>query len=509
MMRGCYLEQRSSSLPYYGTLDGITRVARGIIRANLKRMLWVAVLAGLGLGAYVYVSSPASVRVATVKTVETAETLGATGRVRGEKSVDLGLDMSGVVRSVYIRNGDKVRAGTVLLSLDRSDLQAGADASRAAVISAEAELTRVSRPPLGSDIRRAQAEIEQAKSVGAARVAQASARLRDLQAGTRSQEVAEAEADMRRQKALLGKAQADLRRVENLVKQGALAQSAMDDAITNVETSKATVAAQEQRVSVLKAGSRPSQIAEAEAVLTEARATRDTSIRAANESLNSLLGHPTSEDVAAARAKVNQARAELRRSSNMAGKGVLRAPFDGVVADLPVEEGQSVSPGQRLVVFEEISRPIVEVETDEANLKTLRVGQRAIVSSDAFPGRAFDAVLFDLGSRVDADRGTIRIRLRPTTAVTWMRPNLTVDVNIVTSASAPRIVLPADTLARVDGKQVVYVIRNGRAVPVPVTPGAIGSEGVAISGQLNDGDLVVRNGANVEANGSVKPVGDR
>ena len=500
------MEQRSSSIPYYRTLDEIARVVRSIIRANAKRLLWTLVVVALGLGTYLYVSSPAKVHVAVVRTIETEETLGATGRVRGEKSVDLGLDMSGVVRSVYVKNGDIVRAGTVLLTLDKTDLEAGADASRAAVATAEAELARASRPPLTSDVRRAQAELEQARSVGAAKVAGATARLHDLQAGSRSQEVAEAEADLQRQKALLSKSQSDLRRTENLVKQGAIAQSALDDAQTNVETGQAAVSAQEQRVSMLKAGSRPSQIAEAQASLAEAKASRDTSIRASTEALNSLLAHPTPEDVRAARAKVDQARAELRRAANMTTKGVLRAPFDGVVADLPVEEGQSVSPGQKLIVFEQISKPIIEVETDEANLRTLRMGQRAVISSDAYPGRTFDAVLYDLGSRVDADRGTIKIRLRPTSGVTWMRPNLTVDVNIVTSARAPRIMMPSDTLTRVDGKQVVYVVRDGVAVPVPVTPGAVGRNGVAISGRLRDGDRVIRNAANVEANGDVKPV---
>lgn len=500
------MEQRSSSIPYYGTFDWITRRAKTMIRANVKRMVWAVALVAVGVGTYLYISSPAAVHVAMVKTVETEETLGATGRVRGEKSVDLGLDMSGVVRNVYVKNGDVVRAGTVLLTLDKTDLDAGADAAKAGLTSAEAELARASRPPLQSDIRRAQIELEQARIVGDAKIEQAQARLSDLQAGSRSQEVAQAEAELRRQKALLNKSQNDLQRTENLVKQGAVAQSALDDAKTAVETGHAAVAAQEQQVSMLKAGSRPTQIAEARASLAEAKATRDTSIRASTESLKSLLAHPTPEDVRAASAKVDQARAEMRRAVDTSTKGVLRAPFDGVVADLPVEKGQSISPGQKLVVFEEISKPVIEIETDEANLKSLRIGQRAVVSSDAYPGRSFDAVLYDLGSRVDADRGTIKIKLRPTTAVTWIRPSLTVDVNIVTSARAPRIILPADTLTRTDGRQVVYVVRGGQADPVPVTPGGMGSTGVAVSGELKDGDQVVRNAAAVEAHGDVKAV---
>jgi HlyD family secretion protein len=500
------MEQNSRSIPYYRSLDWVTRASLRLVRANAKRLIWAAAVVGLGLGTYLYVSSPAKVLVTVVRTIDTEETLGATGRVRGEKSVDLGLDASGVVRRVYVKDGDVVRAGTILLLLDKSDLDAGADASRAAVSNAEAELARASRPPLPSELRRARAELDQARSVGDAKVAGAQARLRDLQLGARSQEIGEAQAELQRLNALLGKAKADLKRTQNLVKQGAVAQCMLDDAQTSVETARATASAQEQRISILQSGSRPSQVAEAQAALAEARATRDTGVRSATEALNTILANPRPEDINAARAKLEQAHAELRRALDVRSKCELRAPFDGVVADLPVEQGQSISSGQKLVVFQEISKPIIEVETDEANLKTLRMGQKAVISSEAYPGQTFDAVLYDLGSKVDADRGTIKVKLRPQKIVTWLRPDLTVDVNIITSAKARRIVLPADTVTRHDGRSVVYAVRDGEAVPVVVTPGAVGPNGVAVTGDLSDGMLVARNAAGVEAGGGVVPV---
>lgn len=501
---GCAtLEQNIRSLAYHRNLEWIFRALYRLVRANRKRLIWASTVAALGFGTYLYVSSPAHVRVAVVRTVQTEETLGATGRVRGERSVELGLDISGVVRSIYVRNGDVVHAGAVLLSLDKSDLTAGADAARAGVNTAAAELTRTSRGPLASEVRRARAELEQAKSVGDAKVAGAEARLQDLQSGSTSQEIAEAQAELQRQKALLGKAQADFQRTERLVMQGALAQSMLDDAKTSVETAHASVNAQEQRLSAIKSGSRPSQVAEAKAALAEAKASRDTGIRSASEALNTILSNPRTEDIAAARARLDQSKAELRRALDLSSKTELRAPFDGVVADLPVEEGQSISPGQKLIVFQQISKPIIEVETDEANLKSLRLGQRAIISSEAYPGRTFDAILYDLGSRVDADRGTIKIKLRPITSVNWIRPDLTVDVNIVTSAKARRIILPADTVTRHDGRSVVYAVRDGKATPVVVTPGAVGPNGVVVSGDLKEGMIVVRNAAVVEADGDV------
>ncbi len=213
--------------------------------------------------------------------------------------------------------------------------------------------------------------------------------------------------------------------------------------------------------------------------------------------MKSLTAQPRPEDVWAARAKVDEARSELVQTSDMRNKYDLRAPFDGVVADLVVEEGQSVSAGEKMIVFHEAGRQIIEIETDEDNLAALKLGQTAVVSSDAFPGRTFDAVLYDLGSMVNPERGTVKIRLRPVGPVDWLRPDQTVDVNIVIRRGVRHTILPADTVIRYQRHPVVLVVKNGVAIPVPVVSSAAGSNGLVVSGKLRDGDLIVRKAENV------------
>ena len=470
--------------------------------ANLKRLIFSAIVISVGWGLYSYVSAPASVQYTTVKTVATDETLGATGKVRGARVANLGTDMAGVVREVCSSEGDKVSAGSLLLSLDKSELESRVEGARNSVISAQAELDKVSRGPLASEVRQVKAELAQAETVGKARIAQAEARLRDLQSGPRSQEINGAQAELRRRQELLNKAEIDLKRVQQLVKMGALATSELDQAKTAADTSRSDVTAQQEHISLLKAGARADQVAEARAAVAEAHANHETSASAARERLNTLLSQPRPEDVRAARARVEEARSELRRVLDTMAKADVRAPFAGVVADIPVERGQSVSPGMALVVLHEMSKPVIEVETDEENLNVLSIGQKAVVSSDAYPGRTFEAVVSDLGSSVDYDRGTVRIRLRPESRVAWLRPDLTVDVNVITRRGAKRIILPADTITRANGSSVVLVARDGIATPVAVTAGAAGSDGVVIHGNLKDGDKVIRNAS------AVTPYGD-
>lgn len=476
------------------------------LRAHGKRAAWACVLVAAAFGAYSYVNAPTAVPVVAVKAVDAAETLGAAGRVQGEKTADLGLDVAGVVTRVLVREGDRVGAGQLIMSLDKSELDSSVQSAYDAVRSAEAEYARASRPPLSSEIARARAEISQARQVGDARVAQAQARVSELRAGARPQELREAEVELQHRRRLLTKAQTDLKRTQNLVKQGALARASLEQAEADVDAAQTSVSVQQERLSMLKAGPRAGEMQEALAALSEARASRDTGVKAAQEGLNVLLANPRPEDVAAARAKADQARSELRRAENVRGKADLRAPFAGVVASVPVEQGQSVSPGQTLVVLHQMSRPVITVETDEENLKLLRVGQTAAVSSDAYPGQTFDAALIDLGSRIDSERGTIELKLRPAGPVSWLRPDMTVDVNIITRPSARRMVVPPSALTRVNGRSSVMVVRDGIAVPVPVTTGGSGPAGIAISGDLRDGELVARDASRITPDSRVKAV---
>ncbi|MCE5197900.1 MAG: efflux RND transporter periplasmic adaptor subunit [Armatimonadota bacterium] len=475
-----------------------------LARKHWKRLIQLAALSAVALTLYARVSAPTSVHVTTVKTVTTAETIGVAGKVRGSRVTDLGLDVAGVIQRIYVKDGDSVSAGQLLLALGQSDLAAGARAARAGLDSAAAELDRASRGPLPSEISAAKADLAQAQAVGRAKVAQAEARLRNTRRGARPDELAEAQSELQRRQELLNKSQIDLKRTARLVAAGALAQSQLDEARTAVSTTQATVDAQRAHIRLMKAGGSADEVAEARAAIAEARASWTTSVQAARARLNTVLSNPRPEEINAARARMNQAQAEYERAIDVSNKTELRAPFSGIIADIPVEDGQSVSPGEKLMILHEMSRPIIEVETDEENLGVLAIGQRAVVTADAFPGRQLDAVVTDLGSRVNSERGTIQVLLRPVQSASWLRPDLTVDVNIITNNSASRIILPADSVTRHGGRTVVLVIRNGKAVVVPVTAGAAGESGVVVTGNLRDGDQVIRNASGVTVNSDVR-----
>ena len=89
--------------------------------------------------------------------------------------------------------------------------------------SAVAEAAKTANGPLASEIARARAELTQAITVGQARVDSAQAKLRNLMAGTRPQEIAAAKAELQSRQEILTKAHKDYQRTQKLVDQGAIA----------------------------------------------------------------------------------------------------------------------------------------------------------------------------------------------------------------------------------------------------------------------------------------------
>ena len=101
--------------------------------------------------------------------------------------------------------------------------------------------------------------------------------------------------------------------------------------------------------------------------------------------------------------KINQAKANLTRASDVLGKTTYTAPFDGVVTNLPVREGETVvmgiqnSPGSTLMTIADLAVITAEVHVDETDIVNVKVGQSADVTIDALPGKTFKGTVSQIG----------------------------------------------------------------------------------------------------------------
>ena len=100
-------------------------------------------------------------------------------------------------------------------------------------------------------------------------------------------------------------------------------------------------------------------------------------------------------------------------------------------------------PGAGIVQLVQTSRPEIRLNLDEENLPSLRPGQKALITSRAYPGKAADGRVTAIGAQVDAGRGTVEVTVVPTARVPWLRPGQTVDISLIVTDQQARLVVPA------------------------------------------------------------------
>src|SRR2546425_5594 len=109
----------------------------------------------------------------------------------------------------------------------------------------------------------------------------------------------------------------------------------------------------------------------------------------------------SSADVSATRASLQAARTD---ASDVLQKTTYAAPFDGMITNLPVREGETVvigiqnSPGSTLMTIADMSVITAEVKVDETDIVNVTMGQPAEVSIDAIPKKTFKAVVTEIGN---------------------------------------------------------------------------------------------------------------
>jgi HlyD family secretion protein len=107
--------------------------------------------------------------------------------------------------------------------------------------------------------------------------------------------------------------------------------------------------------------------------------------------------------VDSAHGRVNQARAQLVHASDVLNKTTYVAPFDGVVTNLPVHEGETVvmgiqnAPGSTLMTVSDMGVVTAEVHVDETDIVNIANGQSAEVTIDAMPGQTFKGKVTQIG----------------------------------------------------------------------------------------------------------------
>lgn len=321
---------------------------------------------------------------------------------------------------------------------------------------AEGQAVRAGQALIELDSTEARAAMQQADVA----VAQAQARLRQL----REVQVPVAEQSLRQARVNLDNARAQLKRHEDLFGKGFIGQAALDDTRKSVEL--------------------------AEAQWRSAQKQADAT-------------QPTGSDTAVAEGALAQARASADLARARLGYTRIVAPVDGTLISRDVERGDVVQAGKTLMVLSPEGETQLVLQIDEKNLNLLALGQRAQASADAYPRQRFAADLVFINPGVDAQRGSVEVKLRVAAPPPYLKQDMTVSVDIEVARRPQALLVPTDAVHDADAPSPWVLKFDGHRARRQDLKLGLRSGGLSevLSG-LQAGDRVVPVGATAIGDGS-------
>jgi len=235
---------------------------------------------------------------------------------------------------------------------------------------------------------------------------------------------------------------------------------------------------------------------------------------------------------------ISQNQANLARVSDVLQKTIYASPFDGVITNLPVREGETVvmgiqnSPGSTLMTIADMSVITAEVKVDETDIVNVQIGQAAEVTIDAIPRKIFHGTVSEIGDNamvrstgVSTSQSTstseeakdFKVVVTVTDPPPDLRPGLSTTAKITTATrnnvisipiqaltvrtqadlalkdgkGAVQAAAPVDTAKQKEEIQGVFVIRNKKAEFVPVETGISGTTDIEVIKGVHEGDEII------------------
>lgn len=406
-----------------------------------------------------------SKNVATVQTAKAqhqdlASVVSASGEIKPKTYVNVGANAFGKITHLYVKEGDHVKKGQLLAQIENVQPEADVNANQASL-----------------------------------QAAQTDALAADAAVKTSQADLVRAQADYDRNKL-------DWDRAQSLFKDGLISKSDFD--------------------------SRKNAWATADAGLVQAQA-RLAQAKAQKESAGQ---------------HVAQAQATLMHYADLLKKTTYPAPFDGVVTNLPVREGETVvigiqnAQGSTLMTIADMSVITAEVKVDETDIVNVKLGQPAEVTIDAIPKKVFHGKVSEIGDNAivrssgvstsqqataSEEAKDFKVVVTVTDAPPDLRPGLSTTAKITTATRSNALAVPIQALTlrtkeqidaqnntpgsvhaappavkevaskskKEDEIQGVFVIRNKKAVFVPVNTGITGTTDIEVLDGLKAGDEVI------------------
>jgi len=294
------------------------------------------------------------------------------------RRAELAFQVSGRVVDILVDEGQFVNEGQILAVLDQSEYQAMYEQAKANLESVVKTLQGAEmvldlyRETLPNEVARAEATVNVLLS-----------QLKELEAGSREQEIERARLAYLTAKDIMEEAKKDKQRYETLFQKKLVSEKQWDAVKLKYETALKEFEAAKETLGLLREGIRRETIETARARVAEGRAI-------VNQAKGNLKRIDAAErEVETAEAQVKAARSALKLAEIQLKYTQLMAPFEGIITSRNVELGEVVLPGREVLSLSDLTSVELKIFVDETEIGKVKPGQRVEARIDTFPNKVY------------------------------------------------------------------------------------------------------------------------
>jgi len=468
------------------------------------------------------------VGVMTVEDANIAQKVLITGTINAKTDVEIYPKQSGEIENVLVDIGDHVKAGQVLAKIDPESFKIQTKQAQADLASVKAAYDKSSSTALvnfETDFKQAKSNLDRVSS--ALKQAELDLQLQMKQA---DDQIKKANADLRVAQAKLYAALSGAReqeleqakvRTENAKKNlDRLIALAKDEMVSQdqVDTAKLQYDIFESQYSLLKEGIRPedkevlqTQVEAAKIAFESAQDSKmlidikRTSLDAAKAQLDNaqaLFDQATvtkdastwENDLAQSDAAVKKAEASLDLAKQHLDEATIKAPINGTIAQRYMDKGDFASPSKPF--FKIVGMDVVTViaKVPERDVGSIKIGLKAIIRPDAYPGTEFSGTLMKISPIIDKDSRTCDVEIEAQNPNQKLKPGMFARIELTVSESKIAPVVPNEALQKEGDEFFVYTAEDDKAVRKTVVIGISDGIKTEIASGLQAGDGIIISG---------------
>ncbi|HZU29456.1 MAG TPA: efflux RND transporter periplasmic adaptor subunit [Bryobacteraceae bacterium] len=227
---------------------------------------------------------------------------------------------------------------------------------------------------------------------------------------------------------------------------------------------------------------------------------------------------PRKEEIEAARAQVEQAQGNLDYAKTQLDNTIIRAPVTGTILERNVEKGEFVTTGfvgdkgakGYVVSLANLNDLQVELDINQNDFAKLGPKQRGVVTTDAYPDRKYQGYIEEISPEANRQKATVQVKVQIEHPDDYLRPEMNASVAFLANETSGKTAAPSQALVVVPSSAIrdntVFVIVDEHAVRKQVKVAGTTADGVQVeSGLIGGEDLIVNPPADLKDGQKVRP----